>query len=330
MPPPFVPNNTLTLTLSQSTVSHNTVGGDEFQVGNGGGVYIVNGLATIVNSTLSGNQANGTGDTSGFGGGVATFGLRGAAGATLINSTIADNSAVTGGGGVANFRVILSTSTTFENTIVAGNSAPNGASCFNDSGTLISQGHNLEDNNTCNFTAPTDLPNTNPLLALLADNGGATQTHALLPGSPAIDAGSNPTCNAAPVNGVDQRGVARPQGPSCDIGAYEAQWAATVLTLDYQYQMNDSSAGTGTYALLADGAYVDERGQTGTWLFQSGPPRLILQYNSGFACEALSVGRFVSSTQVRGPRTCQDGSGVSGFWIGTIASGSGSSLPQMP
>jgi hypothetical protein len=60
-----------------------------------------------------------------------------------------------------------------------------------------------------------------PNLGPLADNGGATQTMELLAGSPAIDAGNDGLCAAAPVNNLDQRGIARPQGPHCDIGAFE-------------------------------------------------------------------------------------------------------------
>ncbi len=56
------------------------------------------------------------------------------------------------------------------------------------------------------------------MLGALADNGGPTLTHALLPGSPALDAGNDAACSA-----TDQRGVSRPQGAHCDIGAYEAQ-----------------------------------------------------------------------------------------------------------
>jgi len=63
--------------------------------------------------------------------------------------------------------------------------------------------------------------NTAPLLGPLADNGGPTWTHALLAGSPAIDAADDAACVAPPINGVDQRGVARPQGVGCDVGAFE-------------------------------------------------------------------------------------------------------------
>ena len=91
-------------------------------------------------------------------------------------------------------------------------------------GTITSLGHNLEDTNSCAFTGPGDLHNIDPLLSPLRDNGGALPTHALLPGSPAIDAGDNAGCPAA-----DQRGVARPKDgdadgtATCDIGAYEYQ-----------------------------------------------------------------------------------------------------------
>ncbi len=79
---------------------------------------------------------------------------------------------------------------------------------------MSSAGHNLESRNQCKFVAAGDRVDTDPRLGPLADNGGPTLTLALLTGSPAIDAGLD--CPA-----VDQRGVARPQGPGCDIGAFE-------------------------------------------------------------------------------------------------------------
>ena len=65
-----------------------------------------------------------------------------------------------------------------------------------------------------------------PKLGALADNGGLTQTFALLPGSPVIDAGSDSICMAAPVNNLDQRGVTRPIGAHCEIGAFETNLPA--------------------------------------------------------------------------------------------------------
>jgi hypothetical protein len=87
---------------------------------------------------------------------------------------------------------------------------------------IQSTGHNLDSDGSCFLTATGDLPKRDPLLGALTDNGGPTDTQALLPGSPAIDAGSADGCPQH-----DQRGVARPQGAGCDIGAYERVPPAT-------------------------------------------------------------------------------------------------------
>jgi len=99
---------------------------------------------------------------------------------------------------------------TVRDSIIANNSPQN---CI---APLISQGRNIDSANTCGF----DRPNTNPLLGALADNGGQTDTHHPLAGSPAIDAASSSGC---PI--VDQRGFPRPSGATCDIGAVELQVA---------------------------------------------------------------------------------------------------------
>ena len=82
--------------------------------------------------------------------------------------------------------------------------------------TLISLGHNLDTDGTCGLRDPSDLNGVDPLLGPLANNGGFTQTQALLAGSPAIDAGQR-------FSGSDQRGLPRFQGASSDAGAYEVQ-----------------------------------------------------------------------------------------------------------
>jgi hypothetical protein len=96
------------------------------------------------------------------------------------------------------------------NTLLASNTPANG------SGTITDAGHNLSSDGSCVFTSIGSLNNTDPKLGPLANNGGPTMTMRLLPGSPAIDAGDN---TAAPP--TDQRGVPRPVGLACDIGAYE-------------------------------------------------------------------------------------------------------------
>jgi CSLREA domain-containing protein len=178
------------LTLDRTTVSNNTGS-------SGGGIWVAVD-ATLTNSTIARNTA-----TSEGGGFYNEFGT-----STLINTTVAGNTApASQGGGITNFDV-----TELKNTIVYNNTGGN-CETFDPPTSL---GHNLEDGSTCGLTGPGDRQNTNPMLGPLADNGGQTQTRALLPGSPAIDAGDNAGCPA-----TDQRGVSRPQGVACDIGAYE-------------------------------------------------------------------------------------------------------------
>jgi hypothetical protein len=201
-----------TLNISDSTVSGNTAGTQA------GGIEIDSpGTLNMVNSTVTGNGAAGAG-----GGGIA-FNSPGAG--TVVNSTIAGNRATGGGATGGGLEIDSSTSNdvVFKNSIVAGNSAPNGANCGFPASTtpqFRSSGHNLENGTSCGFAAGGDL-NADPLLASLADNGGTTQTMALLPGSPAIDHGDNVGCPA-----TDQRGQVRPVdggggGLVCDIGAFE-------------------------------------------------------------------------------------------------------------
>jgi len=214
------------ITILRSTIRDNVVAsaGGPFQSG-GGGVFNTDGTMLIVNSTIGGNQANLTAS-----GGALLVGNHfgnSPSIVTIINSTINGNSTDTSAGAVATLDlgtgqpVVIN----FSNTIVSNNPAPDSTNCVAAPGTTISStGYNLEDLDTCNFNQPTDLINTNPLLGLLQDNGGPTWTYALLDGSPAIDAADNAVCAAPPVNGVDQRGVARPYGPSCDIGAFELEY----------------------------------------------------------------------------------------------------------
>ncbi|MCA1679393.1 MAG: hypothetical protein LC777_10810 [Actinobacteria bacterium] len=181
------------LTVDSSTISGNTTG----PFGSGGGV---SGAATITNSTISANTA---GDF-GSGGGLSGSG-------TLKSVTITENTAGSfGSGGNINGGFAL------KNTIVSKGKISSGAS-NNCGGAPTSNGNNVEDLNTCNLTQPTDKPSTDPKLGLLQANGGPTDTRALLAGSPAIDAGSLD----CPPPGADQRGVPRPQGSACDIGAFE-------------------------------------------------------------------------------------------------------------
>ncbi len=222
-----------TLTIAKSTISGNQAGGWWGPVG---GIYS-NGTLTITDSTIADNGA-----CSG-GGGIQSDGTL-----TITNSTISGNNSHHGTGGIQSYGTL-----TITNSTVSGNSTnvewgtaslnsndPNGASkvefttisglaswvasmdvnfwggeiansvivgnCQSDRNVVNS----WVSNGSCAATFSGD-----PLLGQLADNGGPTKTHALLFGSPLLDLAG--TCT-----GTDQRGVARPQGAGCDLGAYEA------------------------------------------------------------------------------------------------------------
>jgi CSLREA domain-containing protein len=138
---------------------------------------------------------------------------------------------------------------TIQRTIVASGGLEN---CRFDGVTLAETtsedvvGSNLEDRNDCRFRTAA-FTSTDPVLGTLADNGGPTLTHALLPGSPAIDV--VPSCAGFPMGAdlpmVDQRGVERPQGALCDIGAYEVAQVSPWLVfccLDVFLQASGSAA----------------------------------------------------------------------------------------
>jgi CSLREA domain-containing protein len=188
-------NNGGTLTVNGSTISGNSA--DEW----GGGIYnSVGGTLTVTNSTISGNTVNL------YGGGIVNFDTL-----TVESSTITDNSAGQEGGGIWNSCAGGGTAT-LRNTIVADQA--DGEDCFLFSGSITSDGYNLDSDGTCELTETTDQPNTDPRLRSLADNGGPTRTHALRDNSPAIDT-SDPYCPT-----TDQRGYPRNDG-ACDTGAFE-------------------------------------------------------------------------------------------------------------
>lgn len=209
----------------------------ENQAGDGGAIDVA-GTVTIVRSTLAGNTAGS------FGGAVE--GERNQP-AIIVNSTIANNTAGALGGGLAGIGDV-----TLVYSTISGNSAPAGANIDDNGGVLTSfasafaqpagggancngfasttsHGFNLEDDAgaSCGFSTSTgDLaPGTNALLAALAANGGPGPTLLPSPGSPLLDAVPVASCQADGAAGVttDERGVTRPQGTGCDIGAVEVE-----------------------------------------------------------------------------------------------------------
>lgn len=203
-----------TLNIIASTFNDNTVQGTFVGLG-GAMINIGGGTIHIANSTFSGNSASGA--VNGGWGGV-FYNADFQSTITVVNSTFAGNTAETSG--AASY--INNGSATFTNTLLANSQS--GPSC----GGVhpIDGGYNLEDTDSCGFSAAShDLVNVaDPKLGALGGYGGPTATIPLNPGSPAINAANLADCPA-----VDQRGTSRPQGQSCDIGAFELPLPATLL-----------------------------------------------------------------------------------------------------
>ncbi|MEZ4638583.1 MAG: S8 family serine peptidase [Caldilineaceae bacterium] len=196
--------NNGTLSVASSTLDHNRARA-------GGGLHHFGGTLTLTNDTFSTNRAADNGGSL-YAGGAATIRnvtfLGGEAGGDGGNLFI-DEGAVSIGAAIVS-------------------DAASGDNCVNSGGAVTSLGYNLESTDTCGFNAAGDLPNHDAKLGPLADNGGDTPTHLPADDSPALDqipAGVN-RCGES-INS-DQRGVTRPQGTGCDIGAVEMavpQWA---------------------------------------------------------------------------------------------------------
>ena len=202
------------LTISNSTISGNSAnfGGG---ISNTGGAQLAGEVVNVINSTISGNSADN-------GGGIGNAaGVGDASEVNVSNSTLSGNWATGNGGGVCNENA--GGSTTLELSDIILNTGNSGENIFNDGGTVTSLGYNLSsDDGAGLLTGPGDQINTDPMLGPLQNNGGPTFTHALLPGSPAIDAG-NP--NFTPPPFYDQRGPGYPRvfNGRIDIGSFEVQ-----------------------------------------------------------------------------------------------------------
>ncbi len=199
----------------------------------GGG--IVNYGTNFYNAAITATHSLFQENVAGYGGGIANWtGDH----VEVLNSTFSANRAITAGGGISSSQslslnnvtlseneaavaggIVSSGVLTMSNSIIA-NSV--GGDCAN-SGLFNTNVHNLVEDGSCD-----PLVSGDPLLGPLADNGGATWTHALLPGSPALDAGDDVSCEL-----TDQRGIIRPldgdgDGTAvCDMGAVEQELTNT-------------------------------------------------------------------------------------------------------
>jgi len=187
------------VTLMNSTVSRNTAGLDLPGLSRGGGIFLAGDL-TLTNSTVSDNIVTGDGGGIFFNSGIPSL--------TLTHSTVSGNTSYYGAAGLAGYNAKLT------NTLV-----DNDCAWFDVE--IVSGGYNVESpGDTCGFDQATDQVNVpDPMLGPLQDNGGPTETHVLEPGSVAIDRIPEADCGVA----TDQRGLPRPGGTMCDVGAFEVQ-----------------------------------------------------------------------------------------------------------
>jgi hypothetical protein len=221
---------------SSSRITGSTISGNWGESAGGIGNA---GALDLINVTISGNLSNTSG--AALGNFPGPPGSPQGAVASLTNVTISDNVAPFGG-------VVSNPSrdgtVTLANSLIANSLFSNNCSAF-----LTSNGHNLSDDDSCqgSLTAEGDINAVRPLLAPLQNYGGPTRTHALLPGSPALDGGKD--CPA-----TDQRGSPRPQGTACDIGAFEAG----ILTAAVEIEGNLFATGdTTTYHGAVASGLVD-------------------------------------------------------------------------
>jgi hypothetical protein len=242
------------------TVMNSTITGNSARLGGGGIASSGGGTAIVTNSTITGNF---TTDSNFGGGGILTSGSM-----TVTNSTISGNNAPDFGGGIMNAGGGL----TVNNTIIAGNTQFGSiTSPLANCGGTISGDYNLYGTETgCSIgansiTVDPSTVFTTVLSSTLANNGGATQTLALLPGSPAIDAGSDALI---PLGiDTDQRGTiyARVNNSSVDIGAYETPEvndAPTFTAGGAVSVLEDSGAYSATWATNISAGPANESGQT--------------------------------------------------------------------
>jgi len=206
------------------------------------GIYNNNATMTITNSTISGNGNENTRTTGGIINANGTL--------TISSSTISNNNDSRSAGSTGGIKQIGSMvgTVSLSNTIVADQLS--GADC---SGTITSNGYNLDSDGTCGLTEETDISAGFAKLGPLADNGGPTWTHELILGSQALDAADNAACPS-----VDQREVKRPQGAACDMGAYESipYWELKASLSTNRYYHSASVLDNKLYAF--GGVYISE------------------------------------------------------------------------
>ena len=279
-------NNGGTVILTNSTVSDNFAFSTSSSKSSGGGIFNSGfGTVTLTNSTVSGNISSST-TASAAGGGIFNYGT-----VTLTNSTVSGNissapSSSSEGGGFYNFGT---GTVTLQSSIISGNTATSGNEVYNagivNAASFNVFGHGDKTNaeafsgfapGTSDVNATSDGGGTptalNAILnTALADNGGPTQTHALVEGSPAVDLDKD--CSTELTE--DQRGEPRPLGNGCDAGAFESPYSTTttftvtpnagaggIVTPDTAQVVNEGD--TATFIVTPDKGYTADAAVSGT------------------------------------------------------------------
>jgi len=259
--------------------------------GMGAGIYMSAGTLNINSSTLAGNSTMGD-----FGGGLYIAGGT----ASINNSTFADNQGL--GGDIYN--AAGPSALQMYDTILADDMI----------GSVTSLGHNLINNLDGSGFAASDLLNVNPLLGPLQDNGGASagvplaqhvlQTMALLPGSPAIDAGDNTNAPA-----YDQRGPGFPRivNGTIDIGAFEVQSGSSTQASNLTvvgFPSATTAGGAGSFTVTAQNADgTTDTSYTGTVHFTSSDGQAVLPADYTFTAADAGVHTFSATLLTAGTQS---------------------------
>jgi hypothetical protein len=275
----FLVTNGPAVTFSGPTASANSAlaaggtGAGPAGISQGGGLFLItNALPlSLTDATVTGNSALAPGN-SGIGQGGGVFLGANKEPLALTNATLDANTAEGAGASSGGGNLWAGSSMTrIENTIVNAGAGPAGKE--NCAANGESQGNNIDSLDDCAFHSPGDRVNTNPLLGSLHENGGPVQTEALAPSSPAVDGGSNVGCPP-----TDARGVIRPQGSACDVGAFElAPPSASTLP----------ATGIATTSATLRGSAANPDALDGTMFFQFGTTAA---YGLQTTAQALSAG----------------------------------------
>jgi hypothetical protein len=206
-----------------ATIRSSSVSGNVDSIGDAAGIMNEGGLLAIANSTISSNVGAGIANA---GGSLDLDTVTIAFNLVNLSNSVTESPPPPPRPGPARSRstrpaMVTPFSWSIRNSIIAKSAA--GPDCRG--AVTIDGGYNLDSDDTCGFRAATDRHGDPNLGPLAANPPGTTKTHALQPPSPASDVIPAPGCNGEPA--VDQRGVPRPAGPACDIGAYEGTNPAT-------------------------------------------------------------------------------------------------------